>query len=118
MKVKRHTPGPWHRNIPPASKYSTIFSGHRGIATHVAHVATKGLSEEEIEANANLIIAAPDLLAACKAVIKLQTSKTPQAKPYKTWSMVLDAIAKATGLLEDGKWPKEDVRDGRVETRR
>lgn len=30
----KHTPGPWHRNIPPASKYPIVFSGRNA---HVAH---------------------------------------------------------------------------------
>lgn len=54
-----HTPGFWSRNIPPASKYTTIFAGRN---THVAYLATESLSEEEIEANANLIASAPELL--------------------------------------------------------
>jgi hypothetical protein len=56
-----HTPGPWHRNIKPARKYSTIFAGQN---THVAHLATEGLRDEELEANCKLIAAAPELLDA------------------------------------------------------
>ena len=56
-----HTTGPWHRNIKPASKYPTIFAGRN---THVAQVVTQGLEPEEIEANCNLITAAPDMLEA------------------------------------------------------
>lgn len=58
-----HTPGGWNRNIKPASKYNVIYAGRN---THVAALSTSGLSEEEIEANCNLIAAAPDLLAECK----------------------------------------------------
>ena len=36
MKIKTsHTPGPWHRNIPPATKYNTVFAGRN---THVCHM--------------------------------------------------------------------------------
>lgn len=59
-----HTPGPWGRNIPPISKYPVIYAGRN---THVAQVLTKATSEAEAEANADLIAAAPELLAACKA---------------------------------------------------
>ena len=59
----KHTPGPWHRNIKPASHYPTIFAGRN---THVAVVQTRGLPEPEQEANTYLIAAAPDLLAALK----------------------------------------------------
>lgn len=60
----KHTPGPWSRNIKPAIKYCTIFAGRN---THVAHLAN-GLPEDEVEANCNLITAAPELLAALEAL--------------------------------------------------
>lgn len=59
----KHTEGPWGRNIPPASKYPVIYAGRN---THVAQVLSKGLPDAEVEANANLIAAAPELLAALK----------------------------------------------------
>lgn len=62
----RHTPGPWHRNIKPASRYPVVFAGRN---THVAQVATRGLSDDEIEANCDLITAAPDLLAEVKRLV-------------------------------------------------
>ncbi|QOT75083.1 hypothetical protein [Cupriavidus basilensis] len=58
--MSAHTPGPWHRNIKPASKYNVVFAGRN---THVAAVKTQGMSEAEIEANMDLIVAAPDMLA-------------------------------------------------------
>lgn len=62
----RHTAGGWSRNIKPASKYSCIFAGRN---THVAYLATSGLPEDEIEANCNLIAAAPALLAALQDLL-------------------------------------------------
>jgi hypothetical protein len=59
--MSAHTPGPWHRNIKPATHYNTIFAGRN---THVTRLAVEGKSEEEVEANCALIVAAPDLLAA------------------------------------------------------
>lgn len=60
MKGK-HTPGPWHRNIPPATKYVTVY---RGRNTHVCDVIpSRGISPEEAEANLNMIVAGPQLLA-------------------------------------------------------
>ena len=61
--MTKHTEGPWSRNIPPATKYPTIFAGRN---THVARVVTRGLPPKEVEANCDLIAAAPDLLAALK----------------------------------------------------
>jgi hypothetical protein len=68
MKMEKltHTPGPWHRNIKPATKYSTVWSGRN---KHVAAVTVSGLSPEEVEANISLIAAAPELLAALKALM-------------------------------------------------
>ena len=63
MSNAKHTPGPWHRNIPPASKYVTIFAGRN---THVCHLAPEN---EEVEANCNLIASAPELLAALRSTL-------------------------------------------------
>lgn len=63
---KRHTAGTWQRNIPPASKYPTIFAGRN---THVARVVTEGLPPEEIEANTDLIVASPALLSLARRFV-------------------------------------------------
>jgi len=59
-EMPKHTPGPWSRNIKPAKKYNTIFAGRN---IHICHLETTGLTDEEIEANCDLIRAAPELLA-------------------------------------------------------
>ncbi len=69
-----HTPGPWGRNIKPASKYITIYAGRN---THVAHLATGGLTEREIENNCNLIASAPQLLAALLEASRALTELDP-----------------------------------------
>lgn len=61
----KHTPGPWHRNIPPATKYNTVWAGRN---THVAHVVRDGLKPEEVEGNIRLIAKAPDMRAKLEAV--------------------------------------------------
>lgn len=86
-----HTPGPWHRNIVPARKYPTIFAGRN---THVAVVQSQGLTDEEVEANCNLIAAAPELLAALQCFIALND---PQgAFDWPEYRAARAAIAKAT----------------------
>lgn len=62
-QAPKHTAGPWHRNIKPAWKYPIVFSGRN---THVAQIISSGLSLEEVEANCNLVVAAPQLLSAVK----------------------------------------------------
>jgi len=66
MTKATHTPGPWHRNIRANGKYPVIFVGRN---QHVA-VATghETISPDEIEANIDLIAAAPELLAALEAL--------------------------------------------------
>ena len=67
--MSNHTKGPWHRNIPPATRYPTIFAGRN---THVARVVTDGgLTPEEVEANCDLIAAAPELLKALEAMLEI-----------------------------------------------
>ncbi len=106
MKTK-HTPGPWHRNIKPASKYNVVWAGRN---THVLAVKTEGLTEEEIEANIDLASAAPDLLAIAwkvESVLSKQkwianaSSHCPEAQLL---SQARAAIMLATGSLGKEEW--------------
>ena len=96
-----HTTGGWSRNIKPARHYGTIFAGRN---THVAYLATTGLTDTEIEANCNLIASAPKLLKALVDLVANQdaawvaagfTAEQIEAMPYLKASRA--AIAKATG---------------------
>lgn len=92
-----HTPGPWSRNIPPARKYSTIFAGRN---THIAMVQSTGLTDLEIEANTDLIAAAPDLLAALEALTewgRTWTSPIGTNSPLNLLIAACAAITKAKG---------------------
>jgi len=64
MKTQ-HTPGPWNRNIAPATKYCVIFAGRNEHIASIRHCK----EGDEAEANHNLITAAPDLLAALEACL-------------------------------------------------
>ena len=90
----QHTPGRWHRNVPPATKYTTIWAGRN---THVARVVTDGgLTPEEIEANCTLIAAAPKLLTALRALE--QSVRDLESKPVqKAAESARVAIAQALG---------------------
>lgn len=57
----QHTPGPWMALEPESSEE------HWEIEDGFGHTATVYGDDAEAEANARLIAAAPDLLAACKA---------------------------------------------------
>lgn len=92
-----HTPGPWGRNIKPASRYPVVFAGRN---THVAMVITKRLTDEVVEANCDLIAAAPDLLAAlldCEARLRFIAS-TDKWGVQRECVNARAAIAKATGV--------------------
>lgn len=89
-KQARHTEGPWDRNIKPAHKYPTIFAGRN---THVAQVIfSSKMTEDELEANCNLISAAPCLLAAAQAVL----AEFDGDDAFSTIDALRAAIAKAT----------------------
>lgn len=93
-----HTPGPWHRNIKPVTKYVTVWSGRN---THVAYVNPSGLSAEEVEANICLIAAAPTLLESLQELLEFYAGHKDKNRISEDERDMLDdaenAIAKAEG---------------------
>lgn len=71
--MSKHTPGPWHRNIRGDGRYPTIFAGRN---THVAAASGHGkLPPDVIEANIDLIAAAPQLLDALEKMLEVQVKR-------------------------------------------
>lgn len=100
--MSKHTKGPWHRNVSPATKYPTIFAGRN---THVARVVTDGgLTPEEVEANCDLIAAAPELLEALESMLGIYGDihdKECMRKgddELETITLARAAITKANGI--------------------
>lgn len=92
--MEKHTPGPWHRNIKPATRYPTIFAGRN---THVCSVSSQP-DPETFEANLVLIQHAPDLLAAAKlTLLLLDDLETRGAENFVEQAALRQAIAKAEG---------------------
>jgi hypothetical protein len=60
MSTQKHTPGPWHVGLKPGP---IVYSEH---GEQVANLFEPLIDEKENKANARLIAAAPDLLAALK----------------------------------------------------
>jgi len=97
MKGK-HTAGPWHRgcgngegSIFPDVGRTRLEEG--GTALYPIATMNKGFNEEEDEANADLIAAAPDLLAACKEFVRKCDSG--EARSKRSYAQMQAAIAKA-----------------------
>ena len=48
--MTKHTPGPWYRNVPPATKYVTIYNGQKGIkALRVSEAAEDAIYKKAME---------------------------------------------------------------------
>lgn len=67
-----YTPGPWYRNIPPAAKYATIFAGRN------THVCVLTHTNKDVEGNADLIAAAPDMAEALRNLLTNDSSYANQ----------------------------------------
>lgn len=87
----KHTPGPW-----------LVFTNPIGVgvcvdASDVAHCSgfDSKRSRGEEEANARLIAAAPDMLAALKEFLRHQANEVPNLDRAET--AALSAVAKAEG---------------------
>lgn len=85
MSASKHTPWPWE--LTAAKKASHVFAGGKAVARVPA------MSHDEA-ANARLIAAAPDLLAACNAVSRAYDK---QCDWNAALSQMQAAIAKAEG---------------------
>lgn len=101
MSNAKHTPGPWVKSI----EYSEGGLDHVGICHHSPELyagvggftSAAAPGSEEGQANISLILAAPDLLAACEQALILLINRTPQITEGR---MILKkAIKKAKGEL-------------------
>ena len=101
-----HTPGPWtiHES---AFSSALVKELHIGTPTRTAacvydDCAAGILVRSEVEANARLIAAAPDLLAALECILKRYESAGVQCYPEARREVIAAraAIAKATGGAE------------------
>ena len=91
-----HTPGPWHTDGTAGFEALEVRSNDRRIAKSLYH---RGSEDREADANARLIAAAPDLLAACKAArraLQAADSRGFISAVYEIEQLEI-AIAKARG---------------------
>jgi hypothetical protein len=93
--MSKHTPGPWHVDAGDY-KYHIYYS--REQSDHY-FVEVDGDDDDEAKANARLIAAAPDLLAALKALLFNAQHGNGLDAHYRAQGEALVAIAKAEGKL-------------------
>ncbi len=89
--MSNHTPGPWslHETISDTARYLYVRS-ESGIVAEVTPL-------DEVDANARLIAAAPELLGALKEVLPLLAEFTWANSWHNLYAIALAAIAKAEG---------------------
>ena len=88
MKTTKHTPGPW------STEYDGSIVMNRQIVS--GPIAPESADREEHAANAALIAAAPDLLAACKEAI---AELTNARGGYPSWNATPGRVQCALNLL-------------------
>jgi hypothetical protein len=106
-----HTPAPWLRESQINSEGSDWIIVTKDYEEIVDLRLGDGhvVSEDAQEANACLIAAAPDLLAALKKHLPWQRNGEPDRPPqgWGIWQDAVDAIAKAEGVTMEGTNGKE-----------
>ena len=101
MSIRLHTPGPW--TVDYADDNLRIHAGDLLIAEvngSTEHIEVRGLDEETTEANAWLIAAAPDLLAALERILaRVETLNlfTERGEDANVVEQAVGAIGKAKG---------------------
>jgi len=88
----KHTSGPWVLGTRDHSTYD--ITGPKGSLPYIAHVPS---GRDNRSANARLIAAAPDLLAALKVAEKAMQADISGIDIGASFEQIRAAIAKATG---------------------
>lgn len=109
MSELKHTPGPWRVDeTKDLGAYGvwTDYPTHpgydgAGYESQICDVIPLGkeISRDQRDANARLIAAAPDLLAACKEFVRVNGFNGYEfdSNEPSLYRMIVDAIAKAEG---------------------
>ncbi len=93
--MSKHTPGPWKIEYSDTSTRPDLkIKGNMLVATTPPLHSDREINEE-VKANARLIAAAPDLLAAAKAALSLLTDDGYQGGNEWTVKVLRATIAKA-----------------------
>jgi len=100
-----HTPGPWVTNTAGSAKRGEpfkiaeiyVYAPDTQDDTAICADVIDPVTQEPSEANAALIAAAPDLLAALQALVDMDVSYQRGPKVQQAVDNALAVIAKATG---------------------
>jgi hypothetical protein len=88
-----HTPGPWRASKSPKDGWFIVDRDD-----HLAHNLLYGLPDAELEANARLMAAAPELLALCReALAAVEALDEEYPSDDRLAARIAAAIAKAEG---------------------
>lgn len=93
--MSKHTPGPWALNGPWHIQAETPMNDPTGKRVVALITPCRGASQAEREANAHLVAAAPDLMAALHTAADALSPPRNQEE-IKALAVVRAAIAKAT----------------------
>lgn len=89
-----HTPGPWILDPVAGAAGSSYVYSEPDSSALIARVDARECGDEQAKANAKLIAAAPDMLAALQNILHVET--TAKGCSDIRWDAVHAAIAKAT----------------------
>jgi hypothetical protein len=113
MSDVKHTPGPWEAAFYDTHEFE-IHDPTDGTALAVVPIPTiqngervganRERSIEEIGANARLIAASPDLLAACKAAVAAFDRADRESRPFAdNWADLREAAEVARGVIAEAE---------------
>jgi hypothetical protein len=98
QRVACFTPGPWRLDAMPDKDVGLFLRNSERVLIETIYFRSDR-AREEIEANAHLIAAAPELLSALRLYVDAGFGQSTD--PYKqgeAYDAAIEAIAKATGL--------------------
>jgi hypothetical protein len=97
----KHTPGPWklvdYLEYEAHIEQYQVVSEIEGDGYLVANRSDEAITREQIEADVRLLVAAPDLLHACRAMLTILKKDARQPGLMAAREAMARAVAKATG---------------------
>ena len=94
-KNAQHTPGPWHLSECAGQTTDAGICAESGL--HITDVGGYGMRDDQNEANARLIAAAPELLAALECLVAVGNPSADPLVMFAATEKARAAIAKALG---------------------